>query len=84
MRPLVLHPDTAPRREAMLRAVLKLSLEGKTVDAVKHILAIAERERRKRALKEAPGQPPPLSTPLDKDQDQHLEKGSKPWTPWQS
>jgi hypothetical protein len=50
------------------------------VDAVQHILAIAERERRKRALKETPGQRPSLPTPLGKDQNQHLEKGSKPWT----
>jgi hypothetical protein len=64
----------------MLIKVIELSLEGETVDAVKHILAIAERERRKRALKEAPGQPPSLSTLPGKDQDQHLKKGSKPWT----
>jgi hypothetical protein len=75
-----LHSDTVPRGKAMLRAVIKLSLEEKIVDAVKHILAIAERERRKRALKEVPGQPPSLLTLPGKDQDQHLKKGSKPWT----
>jgi hypothetical protein len=59
----------------MLRAVVELSLEGgKTVDAVQHILAIAERERRKRAQKEAPSQLPSLSTPLGEDQDQHLKR----------
>ena len=62
-------------RMGMLTEVMKLSLEGKTVDAVQHILAIAERERRKRALKEASGQLPSLSTPLGKDQDPRLEKG---------
>jgi hypothetical protein len=45
------------------------------VDAVQRILAIAERERRKRAVKEAPDQTPSLSTPLGKDQDQYLKKG---------
>jgi hypothetical protein len=59
----------------MLTEVMKLSLEGKTVDAVQHILAIAEREWRKRALKEASSQLPSLSTPLGKDQDPRLEKG---------
>jgi hypothetical protein len=53
---------------------------GKTVDAVQHILAIAKREQRKRALKEAPSQLPSGSTLLDKDPDQHLKKGNKPWT----
>ena len=32
----------------MLMDSIKRSLEGETVDAVQHILAIAERERRKR------------------------------------
>jgi hypothetical protein len=43
----------------MLTNVMERSREvGKTVDVVQHILAIAERERRKRALKKAPDQPP--------------------------
>jgi hypothetical protein len=50
------------------------------VDAVQHILAIAERERRKRAQKEAPGQLPSRSTLPGKDPDQHLKKGNTPWT----
>jgi hypothetical protein len=57
----------------MLRAVMERSREvGKTVDVVKHILAIAERERRKRALKEQPGQTQPVQTTLGKDGGREL------------
>jgi hypothetical protein len=60
---------------------MKRPLEGgKTVDAVPHILAIAERERRKRAQQEAPSQLPSRSTLPGKDPDQHLKKGNTPWT----
>jgi len=53
----------------MLRAVMERSREvKKTVDVVKHILAIAERERRKRQLKESPNQSSPLPALLDAEQ----------------
>jgi hypothetical protein len=60
---------------------MERSLEvGKTVDVVKHILAIAERERRKRQLKESLNQSSPRPVALGKNQDQCLKKGSNPWT----
>jgi len=65
----------------MLRAVMERSLEvGKTVDVVKHILAIAERERRKRALKKAPDQPSPRPVALNAGQDLHQRREDKSWT----
>jgi len=62
----------------MLRAVMERSREvEKTVDVVKHILAIAERERRKRALKKAPDQPSPLPALLDAEQKIYTRQGPK-------
>jgi len=53
----------------MLRAVMERSREvKKTVDVVKHILAIAERESRKSALKKAPSETSPLPALLDAEQ----------------
>jgi hypothetical protein len=54
--------------------------KGETVDAVQHILAIAERERRKRALKEESGQTQPPQIVLDKEQTYFPRE--KPWTQW--
>jgi hypothetical protein len=75
------HTDALHPKIGMLTNVMERSLEvGKTVDVVKHILAIAERERRKRALKKAPDQPSPRPVALGKNQEQCLKKGSNPWT----
>ena len=53
----------------MLTNVMERSREvKKTVDVVKHILAIAERERRKRQLKESPNQSSPRPVALGKTQ----------------
>ncbi len=43
------------------------------MDAVQHILAIAERERRKRAQKEQPRQTQPLPTVLGKEGGRKLD-----------
>jgi hypothetical protein len=51
---------------------------GKTVDAVQRILAIAERERRKRAQKEKPGQTQPLQTVRGKDKGPELDTHLSP------
>ena len=65
----------------MLRAVMERSLEvKKTVDVVQHILAIAERERRKRALKKAPSETSPRPVALNAGQDLHQRRGDKSWT----
>jgi hypothetical protein len=65
----------------MLRTVIELLLEGgETVDAVQHILAIAERERRKRAQKEAPDQAPSRPAALNAGQDLPQKREDKSWT----
>ena len=65
----------------MLRAVMERSREvKKTVDVVQHILAIAERERRKRQLKESPNQPSPRPVALNAGQDLHQRREDKSWT----
>jgi hypothetical protein len=50
------------------------------MDAVQHILAIAERERRKRAVKEQSGQTQPLQTARGKEQAYFPRE--EPWTQW--
>jgi hypothetical protein len=57
----------------MLIDIIKRSLEGETVDAVQHILAIAERERCKRRLKEQSGQIQPPQIVLGKAGGQELD-----------
>jgi hypothetical protein len=53
----------------MFTNVMERSREvKKTVDVVQHILAIAERERRKRALKKTPDQTPSRPALLDAEQ----------------
>ena len=65
----------------MLTNVMERSLEGgNTVDVVKHILAIAERERRKRQLKESPNQSSPRPVALNAGQDLHQRREDKSWT----
>jgi hypothetical protein len=53
---------------------------GKTVDAVQRILAIAERERRKRAVKEESNKPSPRAVAPDTGQYLHQRKENKSWT----
>jgi hypothetical protein len=50
------------------------------MDAVQHILAIAERERRKRALKEEANKPSLQTVVLDARQNPHQRKENKSWT----
>ena len=65
----------------MLTNVMERSREvGKTVDVVKHILAIAEREQRKRALKKTPSETSPRPVALNAGQDLPQRRGDKSWT----
>jgi hypothetical protein len=53
---------------------------GKTMEAVQRILAIAERERRKRAVKEESNKASLQTVVPDTGQNLHQRKENKSWT----